>query len=282
MNNTVVRSLSGTLFVIIMTGSLMLSPVIFAMVMLFSVLVMSREFLHISNKGNYPATTRITLAVSAAVYALFYFYGSGLMAPRYFWLLALLMAAIPISLLYSKDKPAKTMGDGYEKSGFFLMAPVYTALPFALTNLVLFDSQHNHNPYILLSLFILLWSCDVGAYVFGMAFGQKNGHKLFPSVSPKKSWEGFFGGMFSSLVTAFLIYYFDLLDFGFFHIAAISIIIFLFSVFGDLVESLFKRNFGVKDSGNLMPGHGGLLDRFDGALVAFPVAIAYIKIFELF
>jgi phosphatidate cytidylyltransferase len=252
------------------------------MVMLFSVLVMGSEFLHISNKGNYPATTRITLAASAAVYALFYFYGSGLMAPRYFWLLSPLMAAIPISLLYSKNKVAKTRGEGYEKSGFFMMAPVYTALPFALTNLILFDNHQNYNPTILLSLFILLWSCDVGAYLFGMTFGQKNGHKLFPSVSPKKSWEGFFGGMFSSLVAAFFIYYFDLLDFGFFHIALISIIVFLFSVFGDLVESLFKRNFGVKDSGNLMPGHGGLLDRFDGALVAFPVAIAYIKIFELF
>ena len=112
-------------------------------------------------------------------------------------------------------------------------------------------------------------------------FGQKNGHKLFPSISPKKSWEGFFGGLFCALIFAIIIYYTGLIDIALIHTILIALIINLFGVLGDLAESQFKRNFGVKDSGSLMPGHGGLLDRFDGALLSFPVAVMYIKLFSL-
>ena len=121
----------------------------------------------------------------------------------------------------------------------------------------------------------------VGAYLFGRAFGQKNGHKLFPSVSPKKSWEGYIGSLFVSAVVAFYLAKFDVLPFKMIHSVILALIINVFGTLGDLVESQLKRNFDVKDSGKIMPGHGGLLDRFDGALIAFPMAIAYIYIFGL-
>lgn len=281
MSNTQIRSVSGLVFVVIFVWSLLASPVIFTMVMLLSVLVMTKEFTTISNGNNYPVTSKLVMLASAAIYALFYFYYSGKMDSRYFWLLAPVVASIPISILYGKDQQKKTITEGYHKSAFFMMAPIYIALPFALTNLILFDSQYTYAPKTLVSLFVILWSCDVGAYVFGMAFGQKNGHKLFPSISPKKSWEGFFGGLVAAMVSGIILFYTNLLQTGLIHVVAISAIVFVFSVLGDLSESLFKRNFGVKDSGSIMPGHGGLLDRFDGALIAFPVAIAYIKLFQL-
>jgi len=299
MNNTLVRSLSGTLFLIIMTGSLLWGPVIFALVILFALLIMTKEFLSISLKNNYKASRLNSLAGSFMLYLLFFLYFHNNMDLKFFWLLVIPFAGILISILYNKDyidnnninnhnelnknNPinSNTQGSNYLKTGFLFMAPLYIALPFSLTNTVLFDAQGSYMPNILLSMFIILWSCDVGAYIFGISFGQKNGHKLFPSISPKKSWEGFFGGLISALITGIILYYVHLIPFSITHVLALSTIIFTFGVFGDLVESLFKRNFGVKDSGNIMPGHGGLLDRFDSALLAFPVAIAYIKIFEL-
>ena len=111
--------------------------------------------------------------------------------------------------------------------------------------------------------------------------GKKGDISSIPKYLQKKSWEGFFGGLFTTIIAGAVLLYTGLFALPLIHILAISLIVFLFGVLGDLAESLFKRNFGVKDSGNIMPGHGGLLDRFDGALLAFPAAIAYIKLFAL-
>jgi phosphatidate cytidylyltransferase len=121
----------------------------------------------------------------------------------------------------------------------------------------------------------------VGAYVSGMLFGQNGKHKLFPSISPKKSWEGFIGGLLIALVTGYVLWLVDMLPYALVHVLVISLLIAVFGVFGDLVESMLKRSVGVKDSGHIMPGHGGLLDRFDAALFALPVTLFYMKIFSL-
>ena len=291
MNNTLIRSLSGAIFLAIVIGFLLWGPIAFALVLLFTVLVMTKEFLSISLKSTYRTSRLISLSASFMLYLLFFLYFHNNIDIKFFWLLVFPFIGILISVLYEKDKNGneKIVTENnltenkaaYLKTGFLIMAPLYIALPFSLTNTVLFDSLGSYTPNTLLSMFIILWSCDVGAYVFGITLGQKNGHKLFPSISPKKSWEGFFGGLVSALISGIILYYINLISLPIIHIIALSTIIFVFGVFGDLVESLFKRNFGVKDSGNIMPGHGGLLDRFDSALLAFPVAIAYLKIFEL-
>jgi phosphatidate cytidylyltransferase len=169
--------------------------------------------------------------------------------------------------------------NGYEMFPYTLGAIVYVALPFSLMSLVLFDKSGVYNGNILLSMMVMLWCTDVGAYLLGSTLGQMFGHRLFPSISPKKSWEGFFGGLICSVAGAVLLRYFGLLELSLFDAIAVGIIICIFGVLGDLVESQLKRNFGVKDSGSIMPGHGGMLDRFDGALLAFPVAIIYIIFF---
>lgn len=140
---------------------------------------------------------------------------------------------------------------------------------------------HQFSGNLLICFFIIIWASDVGAYCFGTALGQKFGPKLFPSVSPKKSWIGSAGGFICALIAAWVLNeYTTLMNFhSIIHIIAIAAIINIGGAYGDLVESQLKRNFGVKDSGNIMPGHGGMLDRFDSVIIGFPLAIIYLEIF---
>jgi phosphatidate cytidylyltransferase len=155
-------------------------------------------------------------------------------------------------------------------------------LPFALTTeLTLHEGNYDYR--IFLALFIFLWSNDVGAYCFGMMFGRKGKHKLFERISPKKSWEGFFGGIIVSLLAALVLssVWGERYIFNQIHWFALALIVSLSGSFGDLAESMLKRSAGVKDSGKIMPGHGGILDRFDSALFAFPFALTYIYLFNI-
>ncbi|HCT93722.1 MAG: hypothetical protein A2X19_06020 [Bacteroidetes bacterium GWE2_39_28] len=281
MNNTIVRSLSGAIFLIVMTGSLLWNPVVFAAVMLLSVVVMMWEYLTISLGKNFKTGKILSIITGVTIFVLFFLANAYTIADRYLYLAALPAALLFCSFIFEKDSKGEVMGEGYERAFFTITAIVYIALPFALTNTILFNNNNIYSPNLLLFLFILLWSSDVGAYVFGMSFGQKNGHKLYPEISPKKSWEGFWGGLGVTLLSALIIELTGFISIGIIHTLAIAIIVSVFGVLGDLAESLFKRNFAVKDSGSILPGHGGLLDRFDGALIAFPIAIVYLKIFCL-
>lgn len=147
-------------------------------------------------------------------------------------------------------------------------------------------------PKVLLSLFIIMWAGDVGAYCIGTLFGQgPHGHKLAPKISPKKSWEGVIGGMLFAIAAAFV-----LKRAGWFNCFTIegsqtgtiaayvlfAIIFYAAAICGDLLESVLKRRAGVKDSGHIMPGHGGFLDRFDSFLTAIPVAYVLIELANIF
>ncbi len=275
MSNTLIRAISGTIFLIIMTGGIILHPVIYCLIMLFAIIVMNWEYLNIAGPGKQNLHKTLTLAASATLFVSTYAVAGFGLDPRILILNGLVFIAIYISLLYSKDQ---NRPDGPMLAG----SVIYTALPFSLINFVVFDTSHNYDYTMLLSFFFILWASDVGAYVFGMTFGQKNGHKLFPSISPNKSWEGFFGGLFTALLTGFIIYRLNFWNLSLTNSIVVGLIINIFGVFGDLTESMFKRKYGVKDSGNIMPGHGGLLDRFDGALLAFPAALAYLEITKLF
>lgn len=276
MNNTVVRSLSGLVFLLIMIGSILIGPAAYAAVMIFIIAVVMYEYLEISLSGSFRLARNLALLTGISLFVLL-FLNAGFGMPLHFLLLVTIpMASMYFSMLWSRDAEA------YPRNQYLSGSLIYTALPFALTNLIVFDAQGNFHGSTLLFFFVILWVSDVGAYVFGMLFGQKNGHKLFPSISPKKSWEGFFGGLFCAVLFGVIIYFTGLSQFSILHTLVITLIINLSSVLGDLIESQFKRNFGVKDSGSLMPGHGGLLDRFDGALTSFPLAIAYIKLLSLF
>ncbi|MGB1205114.1 MAG: phosphatidate cytidylyltransferase [Chitinophagales bacterium] len=179
---------------------------------------------------------------------------------------------IPIvCVLFLKELYAKTT-QPYLRLGFNLTALAYIAVPFALMNSIAsYDSFYQ--PHRILGLWLLLWANDVMAYFSGRAFGK---HPLFKRISPKKTWEGAIGGGIATLiVAAAFAYYFDEVFTTEMWLGAGVIAVF-FGVWGDLVESLLKRSIGVKDSGTILPGHGGILDRFDALLFATPLIYAWI------
>jgi phosphatidate cytidylyltransferase len=122
-----------------------------------------------------------------------------------------------------------------------------------------------------LSLFIFLWASDTGAYCSGMLFGK---HKLFYRISPKKSWEGSIGGGILAILISLLISY--LVKTNYLEWAGFALVVVVFGTWGDLIESLFKRQLGIKDSGHILPGHGGILDRMDSSLLAIPASVIYL------
>ena len=279
--NLFTRGVSGVIFLLIMMGSMFIGPSLFAFVLLFSVAVMTSEHTIIFLGNKYKREQSIAVLSGATLFIISYLDAAFGISSSYYYLLVIPVTAIFVSMLFCGESRSSIVNDHYRKSGALFTSLIYIALPFSLINHILFDSAGVYNPLPILFLFILLWSSDVGAYLFGMAFGQKGGHKLAPKISPKKSWEGFFGGLFTAICSSIVIHYFGLLPFSLFHALVIAGIVVIFGVFGDLTESLLKRNFGIKDSGAIMPGHGGLLDRFDGALLAFPAAIAYVKLLSL-
>ena len=168
---------------------------------------------------------------------------------------------------------------------YTMLSQMFIALPLSMINILAFDVQSDgfvhYDMMIPLMLFVFLWVNDSGAYCSGSLFGR---HKLFPRISPGKTWEGSIGGGILVLIVAVVVGY--LLGDG--HTLSIpmwmglGMVVVVFGTLGDLVESLFKRTLGIKDSGNILPGHGGMLDRFDSSLMAIPAAVVYIYTLQLF
>ncbi len=312
MNNLIVRSLSGIVFIIIMVGGILAGPLPYAIIMAFIIAAMMHEYMTITLGKKF--IIHKALAITAGIT----FFGTLLriqlydISPMHLLFTLAPIVAIFIANLYVKEfnvhefkenaEDGKTpirANNGYEVFPFVITSLLYIAVPMSLTSLIVLNPGLNnsviqsasdltvmqpvpeYSGYILLSMFIILWATDVGAYCFGSTLGQKFGKKLFPSVSPKKSWIGFWGGMLSAVIVAIILQQTQILKINTYASVVLAIIICIFGVWGDLVESQLKRNFGVKDSGNLMPGHGGMLDRFDGALLAFPIAILYLTLFVL-
>ncbi len=171
--------------------------------------------------------------------------------------------------LYKKTDKKPFTGIAYTYLGVF-----YVALPFSLLNFAVFSVDSVYHYEILVGCLLILWASDTGAYFAGTRFGKT---KLFERISPKKSWEGFLGGAFLAIVVAFVLsqYFVVLEDWKWLVIAGIIIIA---GTYGDLIESLFKRSIEIKDSGSVLPGHGGFMDRFDGLLLSAPFITAFLKI----
>ena len=160
------------------------------------------------------------------------------------------------------------------KSKFLAFA--YVFIPFILIQLIVSkEDQQNWNSNLILFMFILTWTFDTFAYLFGVRFGK---HKIMPSISPKKSWEGFGGGFVFTIITSYLSYSFFFKSEDIRIPLIISIILPFTATLGDFIESHYKREAGVKDSGNLIPGHGGILDRMDSFMITIPAIYILTKL----
>jgi len=157
---------------------------------------------------------------------------------------------------------------------YTFLGQIYIALPFLSLLFI-----KNIDEIFLLALFVLIWANDTFAYLTGSAFGK---HRMYERISPKKSWEGFIGGLIGALAVAFLFSRFTETKLNTAEWFIFAAIVVIFGTLGDLLESLMKRTIGVKDSGNIMPGHGGLLDRFDSLLLAAPVILVYLQKYVFF
>ncbi len=270
MNNFIKRTISGIGFGIVMLAALLTNKYVFGVVMLASLVIMMREFLQMTCGKNYWFSQILSILAGATLFTLTYFY-KGFNVPGRFVILAFVpVFVLMINSLYVKDKSR------FDKFSNLYTALIYIAVPWSLLNFAVFNSAGEFNGLLLLCFFAIIWGTDVGAYMFGITLGQKYGKKLFPSISPKKSWIGFWGGVFTSVLVAVILHYAGLFNFDLLHCIIMAVLLCITGVYGDLIESQWKRHYEVKDSGNIIPGHGGLLDRFDSALIAIPIGIIYL------
>jgi phosphatidate cytidylyltransferase len=275
MNNFIKRTISGAGFLVIMLAALLTNKYVFGTVMLLSLVIMMGEFLKMTCGKNYWFSQILSILAGATLFTLTYLY-KGFEFPGRLVILAFIPVFIlMINSLYVKDKSR------FDKFSNLYAALLYIAVPWSVLNFAVFNAEGEFNGILLLCFFAIIWGTDVGAYIFGITLGQKYGKKLFPSISPKKSWIGFWGGILTAAGVAVVLHYFGIFCFDLIHCISLALLLSVTGVYGDLIESQWKRHYDVKDSGTIIPGHGGLLDRFDSALIAIPIGIIYLVVMNV-
>ena len=276
MKNFIIRTITAVFFVAAIV-TCFLRPE--AMVLLFALVTGMTvwEFCTLVSDRPGVQVNRFISSV-AAVYLFFAMagYNSGLTPPTVFIPYLVSIIYLMVAELYLKAE------DPVNDWAYTLMSQLYIALPFSLLNVLAFRSTGSGIMYSYLaplSVFVFLWINDAGAYICGSLLGR---HKLFPRISPGKSWEGSIGGgllvVAASIGMWYLTEQYGVNDLGLqaWEWAGLGLVIVIFGTWGDLVESLLKRTLHIKDSGNILPGHGGMLDRFDSTLMAVPASVVYL------
>jgi len=279
LNNFFRRTLTGAWIVIFILGGFWLHPVSFFLTGLIILAGAQYEYYLMIRNNGVKSQVIPGMVTGAAAYTISTLISAGILPWKFLLVIVPMIILIMVIELYRQDdKP-------FDSLAHTLFSIIYTALPFSMFPFSAFshtglDSLLPHgitvfSPGIIVGFFILLWTNDSGAYLIGISFGR---HRLMERVSPKKSWEGFFGGLIIAVVVAWLLSgWLGVVDRTGWII--IAIIISIAGTYGDLVESMLKRSIGVKDSGNIMPGHGGFLDRFDSAVLSFPLVFLFITLF---
>ncbi|MBO4670302.1 MAG: phosphatidate cytidylyltransferase [Bacteroidales bacterium] len=272
MNNFLVRTLSSIVFLVVMVAGMLFHPAAFGVLFLVVLYMAMKEFLHITMGHRRLLQQRLAMLAGAVAYIISVgvcFYGLGIK-----WL----FVALPLVLLIPVSELFASSHEGVEDLSYAILSIVYIAFPLCLTPFIV-SAGGDFRGYVLLNFFIIIWCADVGSYSIGTLFGQKpTSRKLAPSISPKKSWWGFWGGIVLGVAGAWVLHLVGWLEYPLVHCLVLGVIIPVAGVCGDLFESLWKRRYGFKDSGNCIPGHGGMLDRFDSSLFAIPVAFAYLTL----
>ncbi len=272
-NNFIQRAVTGVLFVTVLVGCILYSPFSFGILFTIISALSVHEFARIINQnGEISLNKTITSLGGAYLFlALMSFCTQQSVGARVFLPYLALLLYLMITELYLKKK--NPTGNW----AYSMLSQLYVALPFALLNVLAFQNSPEtgsvtYNPILPLSIFVFIWLSDTGAYCVGSLIGK---HRLFERISPKKSWEGSIGGgAFSIASSLAFAHFFPFMPWW--QWAGLATVVVIFGTWGDLTESLMKRQLGIKDSGNILPGHGGMLDRFDSALMAIPAAVVYL------
>lgn len=270
MKNVTLRTISGIGFIAVMLCGLLVNQYLFGVLVLAIMVGMMLEFYRMSMGSRHRTARIMAIAASVSEFVLLFSMFNWGIDVHFVALPLMLLMAIPVSAVLSKDH--LHMAD----IAYVLAGILYIAIPLTLSNIIAFRDGA-FSARLLLCFFILIWCSDIGAYTVGILFG-KGKKKMAEQISPNKTWVGFAGGMAFCMLAAIGIMLAGLFDLPWYHCLALAVIMDIGGVFGDLFESLWKRHFGVKDSGDIIPGHGGLLDRFDSTLVAMPLGAIYLSI----
>jgi phosphatidate cytidylyltransferase len=271
MNSTVKRSIFGVLFLAVMLGGLLFSQIAFVILFAFITAVMLYEFYRMTMGKAYKNIQYTAILFGTLIFlgGYLYFFGKQDLVE---WVCESIILVLGLMICTIVDRNHAE----FLKTGYLYAGLVYIALPLALSNAVV-SVTGEYSGLLMVSFFCIIWASDVGAYCFGMLLGQKIWPaKMCPAISPKKSWAGFIGGLLMAMLAGAILHWTVLWSFSMVHCLAVSAIMHVLGVLGDLFESLWKRATGIKDSGNIIPGHGGLMDRFDSALFAIPAGFIYL------
>lgn len=274
MKNLIIRALTGIIFVVVLISAICIHPIFFLILFCIITGLTLWEFgglvKHYEN-----ANLQRTVNMLGGVYLFIatFVHANGLTDGKIFlpYLLFIMLTMIA-ELYYKAPNPINNWA-------FTLFAQIYCAGSFSMLNFIGAEpgtpGVMSYTPLFIMAIFIFVWLDDTGAYLVGSLIGK---HKLFERISPKKSWEGFFGGLILALASSQVFAWFapEINRMNWLGLAATVV---LFGTWGDLIESLLKRTLGVKDSGNVLPGHGGMLDRFDSVMLAVPASYIYIELF---
>ncbi len=270
MKNLLTRTITGLLYGIVVLGCILAGKYGFALLGLLFTGIGLYEFYTIYKKPGLESNGKLGIISGMILFLAVFFYSDKLLNPKYFLLVVILFFAFLIIEMYRNKK------DPFGNVAVTFLGLIYIALPVSLLSfLVIPGEERSYNPYTLIMIFVLIWAFDTGAYLSGVAFGK---HKLFPRLSPKKSWEGVIGGLLLTILAALAIsHFYQPVDTA--GMVIIALLTAIAATYGDLAESMLKRSMDVKDSGKLLPGHGGLLDRIDSLLFVGPVIYIFLSFY---
>ncbi len=271
--NFIQRAVTGIIFVSVLVGAILGGPVSFTILFALITALTIYEFGSIVNQHVEGVKINTLINVLAGVFLFLCFGLVGVQPGQYgaFIPYLFLMIYLLVSELYRKQ------ANPIHNWAYSMMSQMYIALSFSMLNVLAYQtspetSSSVYTPVLPLSIFIFNWVNDSGAYCVGVLFGK---HRLFERISPKKSWEGSIGGAVFCVIAAMVMsYYFPIFSMPVW--IGLALVVVVFGTFGDLTESLLKRTIQIKDSGNILPGHGGMLDRFDSTIMAVPAAVVYL------
>lgn len=292
MNSILTRALTGAIFVLLLVASILIGSITFYIIFSVILIISMLEFYNLSNFASANPQKWLGIFTGWLFFTANYFYASDFIQARYF------LVFIPIIVLFFINELYLYHKRPFTSLAYSFLGIIYIAVPLSFLNYFVFRTNINilnvddiasydyiinqnifnsqtiyYTPYLLLGFFILIWIYDTFAYIVGIQIGK---HRLFERISPKKSWEGAIGGaIFTIGLSTLFPYFLPILEW--YQWLILSVLIVIFSTYGDLIESLFKRSLNIKDSGKILPGHGGMLDRFDSVLIASPIVFIYLQ-----
>ena len=269
MSNLITRAITGFFFALIVLGSIVMGDNVQAVVFGVFLLLGMWEYARLFQNTEYKQIPLLTTVIGAYIYTIIILLNLRIIEATafYYSIYSLVFIYFLVELWRKQKQPIASIG-------VFVFGIIYLVIPFGLINKLMTEDENNFP--IIIGMILLIWSNDTFAYLIGRKLGKT---PLFERISPKKTWEGTIGGISFTLVTGLLIYYISGTYSPLFWFVAACIVA-PTAIYGDLLESLFKRSLNIKDSGKILPGHGGILDRFDAVLFTVPFFYLWYLIFN--